>query len=156
MGLYRGIARTDGGRTMTLGDVIRRRRHLLGMKQQTLAERIGQPRGQTYISAVENGTVTNIQQETLERFAAALQTTVMALLTEAGPAADQPPLELFRGLGWSDKALAEMTARWARLSDAHRAELIAMAEEVERLRQENARRAEALLHEHDSKLQPYP
>lgn len=75
----------------SLGEVIRRRRCELGLTQEALAERIGGGMRQSDVSKVERGEVTLPRRRRLEQIAAALETSLGTMMTEAGWLEDPDP-----------------------------------------------------------------
>jgi transcriptional regulator with XRE-family HTH domain len=96
-----------------LGEVIRRYRLALGMKQRTLAERIGMPGGQSYISAIEKGTQENITTDLLLRIAGVLNIPHDELIE---PRTMPSELLALQSAGVPDKDLQELARMWPDLS----------------------------------------
>jgi transcriptional regulator with XRE-family HTH domain len=151
-----------------LGEVVRTYRKARGWKQQTLADKAGL--AQSYISMIENGTVTDVSMATLRQLSQALDVSLAVLLGEesAPNPLDQPPLDLLRSVGWSGDALAEIVESWSGQSEDVRSEIIATARnlyegqqdidrrrnDLEERRNEQQEAIRALLRRRDPTAQP--
>lgn len=109
-----------------LGMLIRSSRQARGMKQQTLADKVGVT--QAYISLLEAGTRrVNVTIDVLQGIADALGIPVedlaqAATSTQVPPTHDDlahPPSELFRGI-WDDARIQVLEQTWPHLGEADR------------------------------------
>ncbi len=96
-----------------LGDLIRKRRKELGLKQSTLAEQVGVV--QSLISMIESGAVTDVRMATLRQLSSVLSIPLEELIGTSQ--LEMPPeVAALQSAGVPDKDLQELAAKWAGLS----------------------------------------
>jgi len=118
-----------------VGDVIRLRRQKLGMKQATLAAKVGT--GQSYISEIEKGIRINLTTDLLQRLAAALDIPSDELI-RASLVGMPPEVAALQAAGVPDQDLQELAAKWEGLTEEDRDLLLTVTRSMWERRQARA------------------